>query len=377
MTRLRVASLNLSGVQSGVQYAKFLRRCQKWSEEDGIGMYLCQEHNLDPKRIIDLKHLAERTGFDLIISFAEQDASGSHRGGTLVLVNLGLIDWPALNSEREERLVHSEPGATIVRVTWNGRDLTVGSIYAPAPPTKRLDFFEHMRTWIKPDMILGGDWNCVPDVTLDVKSKDPLRYLNIGGALLEDITSAVGLLDFRRTQIGNETECTKIPTHVTPTNLGDDMVITRLDRFYIPTDEAHEDLLPSLTLRWDILWSKVMRDHAAVVLDLDDCSGEAGHQRHTIRETITSEAPVQKEITRLVNEAYGNKENKKEWQKWEAAERKIKDYLLKETAKRKVTEKKEIYELRGTLRSLTSPRRPLSLNYELFAGGAPTPVIKR
>ena len=161
-----------------------------------------------------------------------------------------------------------------------------------------------MRKWITMDMFLGGDWNCVPDVTLDVQSSDPLRYKNIGGALLEEVTGEVGLVDFRRQQLGGHREATRQPLGAVHTRLGPDVVITRLDRFYIPTDEAHEDLLPSFQVRWDVVWSKEPRDHAAIVLTLESADGEAGHERHTIREEITAEAKVQEELIRLTEAAY-------------------------------------------------------------------------
>ena len=102
-----------------------------------------------------------------------------------------------------------------------------------------------MRSWVKPNMFLGGDWNCVPDVTLDVQSKDPLRYKNVGGELLEEVMASAELHDFRRTQLVNEPEPTRMPYGAVSTKQGKDWVATRLDRFYIPLNEEHEDLLPS------------------------------------------------------------------------------------------------------------------------------------
>jgi len=67
-----------------------------------------------------------------------------------------------------------------------------------------------------------------------------------------------------------------MPLGVVHTRDGSDVVLTRLDRFYVPTNEEHEDLLLSFQLRWDVLWTKKARDHATIIMDLDNATGEAG-----------------------------------------------------------------------------------------------------
>ena len=86
MTRLRVASLNMSGAQDGGAWARFLTACAKWAARDGIDVYLGQEHNLNPLRLRELKRMAEHKGFALVIGFAEAAPDGVHRGGVLVLM---------------------------------------------------------------------------------------------------------------------------------------------------------------------------------------------------------------------------------------------------------------------------------------------------
>ena len=351
MTRLRVASLNMSGAQGPGEFARFSHRCRAFAESENVDVILGQEHNLDPERRGELERLAESRGFGMVIGFAPRGADGAHRGGTLIMIRLTSVDWPALREQREACVVHREPGAVVVRVEWHGRAVLIGSIYAPAKPGPRVDFFRNLRTWITPDMILGGDWNCVPDVTLDVQSSDPTRYANTGASLLGEIMADANLWDFRRTQLVHGREPTRWPLGEVHTNDGPDVVVTRLDRFYIPTNDAHEDLLPSFHLRWDLIWKKETRDHAAIILDLEDAVGEAGHQRHTIREDLADEHAVQQTITKLVEEAY-EKEGK-EWQKWERAENAIKDYLLKETARRRVKERREITEIKTELHVLS------------------------
>ena len=366
MTRLRVASLNLSGVQGPGEFARFTHACRKLAERDGVDVVLGQEHNLNPARQGDLSRLAEARGFGLVIGFDVRGADGVHWGGTLVMVRLSSTGWPELRADRDACVVIREPGAVVVQIDWHGRKMYVGSVYAPVQPTARVDFFQRMRGWVTPDMILGGDWNCVPDVTLDVQSSDPSRYRNIGSSLLGEVMAGVGLYDFRRSQLRNDHEATRCPLGEVRTRTGPDVVMTRLDRFYIPTNDRHDDLLPSFTVRWDILWSKETRDHAAIILDLEDAVGEAGHARHTIREDITSEYTVQEKIKELTDAAYDK--GGKEWQKWERAECAIKDYLLKETARRRVRERVAITQAKTELSLLmrrTAKKGPTATTIEM------------
>ena len=83
----------------------------------------------------------------------------------------------------------------------------------------------------------GGDWNCVPDVTLDVDSENPLRYhaQNQGADILKSIMSNVGLADERREQLGTEADNTD-RQRTGP--LGRKRVTsTRLDRWHTPVDD--------------------------------------------------------------------------------------------------------------------------------------------
>ena len=59
MTRLRVASLNLSGAQGKGEWARFVSRCGKWVRQEGMDVILGQEHNLEPGRERELKAVTQ------------------------------------------------------------------------------------------------------------------------------------------------------------------------------------------------------------------------------------------------------------------------------------------------------------------------------
>ena len=153
------------------------------------------------------------------------------------------------------------------------------------------------------------------------QSSDPLRYRNVGGTLLANRMADLGLIDFRRDQLENEHEPTRLPLGEIHTKKGPDVVASRLDRFYIPGDDAHSDLLPSLQLRWDIVWKKGARDHAVLIMTLEDSTGDMGHARHTIDETLCDRADVKTELVNLANDIYRDHSTEKEWEKWERTPR--------------------------------------------------------
>ena len=136
--------------------------------------------------------------------------------------------------------MYNENGFVMIEVEWGGEILKVAGVYAPVTNngTTRADFFRSLKGKITADTLAGGDWNCVPDVTLDVESQNPLGYPNKGATELAEIMGDVGLVDERREQIGTESEVTRRGRNNAGTITG-----TRLDRWYTPTTGKMGDVL--------------------------------------------------------------------------------------------------------------------------------------
>jgi len=77
-------------------------------------------------------------------------------------------------------------------------------------------------------MIVGGDWNCVPDTTLDTRSNSNTPYPNQHAGLLEMELASKGLTDIYRRVNGNERGYTRTG----------DTIHTRLDRLYAKRYDA-------------------------------------------------------------------------------------------------------------------------------------------
>jgi hypothetical protein len=86
----------------------------------------------------------------------------------------------------------------------------------------RIDFYNTLRGRLSSNTIVGGDWNTVTDVTLDVRSRNPLGYQNRGASQLATVMGELGLTDERREQLGDEREYTR--------TADDGSISTRLDR---------------------------------------------------------------------------------------------------------------------------------------------------
>jgi len=139
----------------------------------------------------------------------------------------------------------------------------------------------------------GGDWNCVPDVTLDVQSENPLNYSNAGAEILAQHMQRAELVDIHREFLGVK----RCPTRK------EGNTATRLDRWYVPVDGAHEDTLWSVQVRDDLVWSERPTDHSLVLLTLEKGEGARGHHRRTVRENLIFKLEVQDMIRDKVEEA--------------------------------------------------------------------------
>ena len=325
MTKIHAVSINARGLQTKGVFENLLRKIKRWSTKEATRhhIYLIQEHNLDPKNRKQLERTAKALGMTLVIGFAPRNPNSVHYGGTMILS----IDATTTLSK-----VLDETGE-ITRATYTFEgdlELEFASVYAPSRSIHRVDFFTRIEKHLSKHTIAGGDWNCVSDVTLDVQSKDPLGYPNTEARILASKMDPLGLVDFRRSQLGNEHEHTRIDPSGT---------LTRIDKFYTPTAHPHDGLLWSLEIVDRLIWSKETKNHIPIRLTIDTKTGEGGHERKTIRENLTLEPQIQKELAKIVRKAYRGAASLSV--KWECSNAEIKHYLLNETCRRRAKERKE------------------------------------
>ena len=283
---------------------------------DRVQVILGQEHNLNPDKQEEHTRVAHLCGFEAIISYAPPAADGVHRGGTLILV--------AHAAATVDSVLHKEPGITRISITtMSDMTLDIASVYAPVKPIERTNFLSHLHQKISDHTVVGGDWNCVADVTLDVKSANPLAYCNVGASLLSKVMEKHRLHDYRREQLGKEFEATRIG------NTTNGTTATRIDRWLVPLHEDFDGHLWNITTQPKWVWSKENKDHLPVLLRIERGAGKRGRDRANVREDLVLNPIIQNKIMECLDKAYEGASP--HWKKWERAMKSIADLLIKET----------------------------------------------
>ena len=339
MTKLKAMTLNVRGL---AMEGKFLRFCQsmyRWVGDQELHVACLQEHNLDPKKKAEYIRIANDYELELAIGFSDSEA---HRGGTLILSAATVIQCKKITLESSR--------ITRAQYDFHGTDLDIASVYAPAKPFERIDFLTTLHKFLSPTTITGGDWNCVPDILLDVKGDNATQYKNFGGAKLNQVMADLTLLDYRRTQLEDKFEHTHLPTKDTDN-------FTRLDRWYIPQDSAHSSFLWNIYVRNDLVWSTENSDHKPVILIIEPVEGERGNHRPNIREDLLYTDTLREEIMKITDTAYEGPA--KPYKKWEKAMNCIQTFLIKKTNELRKKEAKEQRQTRDTLAVLNAKMNKL------------------
>ena len=225
---------------------------------------------------------------------------------------------------------------TVITTEKNGVSMRVASVYAPVRPLARVDFFHgDLRKYMSGGTYAGGDWNCVPDPTLDVQAGSVHSYAskNQGIKLLAEIMEECECYDVRREQLGNEREYTRAGV-----NRNSQVTATRLDRWYVPTEEEERGKLWTIHNKENFIWKKNSSDHKLIILEQTTQKGERGKDRQTIDETLAWDEKIQEVISRIVEKAYRKQGTEEE--KWDDATEKVRRVLMDET-KRKKKKRKE------------------------------------
>ena len=324
MTKISILTLNARGLASKRGFNDFISTCKMWKRLHALGVVCVQEHNLPRNKEAQLTKTAKARGYTLIITFGGADDDTSERKGVLMMI---------CDEVAEIKKTHyAIPGFIRAEVQWGTKTIDVGCVYAPAQPLQRVDFFNSLRGKLDNTTHVGGDWNCVPDVTLDVDSANPLAYANRGATLLGDIVGNLALNDIRREQLGNAPEYTRKGPNPNGT-----WTSSRIDRWYTPT---RDDLLYTVEVLNTFVFKKQSSDHSAVLLKIESQQGKLGHDRISLRNDLMEEEEIQLKVLEAYKSAWRTQGAPEK--KWRAGNNKAYEILLNETRRRQKIEHKEI-----------------------------------
>ena len=218
-----IATFNAQGLASGGRLKSLLLAARR----NNIHIILIQEHNLRGKHRLQVEKVAKKEHFAPFVGYV----TTLHRSGGAAIFVDKLHD--SKDSSRASFTPCMHGSAASILVDLHGHRTRVTCVYVPVvAPVRKLFLDQLAKTGVTTeDTIVGGDWNCIPDKTLDVQSTNPLGYPNRGALLLATIMSDHNLVDERREQLGNEPEYTRKG----PTAQGA-VTSTRLDVWYTPAD---------------------------------------------------------------------------------------------------------------------------------------------
>ena len=341
MPKVKLLTWNVRGLQGTKGLKKLLVAFQERKRKQKYGAVLLQEHKLEKAKHEDYVKLAKAKGFTLHASYGTIDDTESRAGGSLIIT-----DDSTLTSELE----HVQPGFVKAKVTWGEETFRLASAYAPTNTAQRIRYLNNIEQHITSDMVVGGDWNCVRDLTRDVKSADPANYDNGGSDTLERIMSVNALVDERGEGLEEVGE-----VEYTWTN---GRTSTRIDRWYVPLNTDNQ-----WTIFLDNTWNfkKTKPDHTPIVLEVETVTGDMGGDRETINVRLLDDTKVLDTLTEMITTEWGA--GGTALKRWKSLHGKMKDYLMGQT---KLLKKRTKVDIRRT-------EKFLKWVGEKHAGGKATP----
>ena len=254
----KVATYNARGLRRGDKLNLLL----KSAASQGIHILLIQEHNLTPKHRVFVEAVSKRRGFAPFVAY--KTVNTSVVGGAAIFI---AEDNPAIDMSDPAPIYSMQGGAAVMHITLHGHRTKIGSFYVPVRPPLRKHYIERIteRGLLTSDMIAGGDWNTVPDITVDTQVESGTSsYANFHGPLLESSLLGKGLTDVFRLVNGKQ----RSYTHSSPT------VLTRLDRIYAKSYNSHWRWT-SATHDPSIFLGDISSDHTPVVAVLETAPARA------------------------------------------------------------------------------------------------------
>ena len=248
MTDLQIVSLNCRGLGD---FRKRKHICQILNSSN-VDVCFLQETHVYNNNVAD--NFSKYLGGKCYWSFGTSRSKGV---GIWLKKNLN-CEILVLNRDMHGRLL-------CVTVNINNVIMKLVNVYAPVVPKERINFLSSLYKYLpgRYITILGGDFNCVTNVSLD-KGGGNSDYGEIGADKLRTICDDFNLVDIFRNKYPSKREYTWCDSSKT--------IVVRLDRFYISkivlndiASIAHAPIVENIS------------DHGMVKLSLNFASNESKH----------------------------------------------------------------------------------------------------
>ena len=339
---------NLNGIVGPDKLDKFLRGILAYntsleSKESKISAIAFQEHALGRNAIS--RAVAKARTLRILLVFSCQGNHTKRGSGTGIAIPYSSIERKPNESiqdavARVEKTAKSglKGGVCSVRTLINGRTCRIASVYAPAEGRVREVFIKKLDTHLCKDTLVGADWNCVRDETLDLSSANPAsNYDNRGADELTTLMTAKDLHDIARDQLGSTREYTHHQRVNTLTGHG--VTYTRLDYWLIPTTS---DLLWTHSL--SDMWGTTS-DHRPVELAISAAPTKRGRDIESIDDRVLDEPGLLKRLTvkiDAIRNQYVVGPNLTYAAQWERIKKALRSILHAETKKMRERRKAKI-----------------------------------
>ena len=221
------------------------------------------------------------------------------------------------------------------KVIWKDMILPLVSMYVPVNPADRKTFLKKIsnnKRSIPPGAIIGGDFNCVENITFDTLKEDGGIYQNHHGGVVTTMMRRKKLSDVFRKIHGNTA---RAYTRESAT------VRTRLDRIYAQ-DQNSQIVWHSHELDNEHA-KRINSDHVPVIVEaaqLGEPKSRKATSKSRINTDILYEQETRREVLRILTKLKKNFKNcDRETGKfiWETFKEHAYEYLITETVTHRLT----------------------------------------
>ena len=321
---------NVQGLRSEGRILSLIRAAAR----KNVDLLFIQEHNLTKAKKATVDRICNTWGYMPYVGYNMNYGSG--KGGAALFVRKECAHIDLKNANAHYLMRGAIAGVTLDML---GERVKLLSVYVPAEPRLRGAFIREVQSkkLITRGCIAQGDWNCVPNVAIDVASQDGTanaNYHNTHGNTIETLLARAGLADVFRLYAGQERQFTRTES----------TVHTRLDRFYAPKYNSHWHFTKVATqpLFLNLDW---IPDHHPVLAEIQVPNERAPTPFEMRLDPRMYEKPeIQKEVRATFTQVYESMKDYSRADAWDEAKAAVTSLLkeLNNRARREQTNPKKI-----------------------------------